>query len=82
MDSGDSGKNKTSGETENGNRDLLGAIDTAILAMQGLLKTKGAASGSLTDLVRLLQLRKELEGDRPRHVSARWVDDECRTLND
>ena len=81
MDRPDSGKNKTPEETESGNSDLLSAIDGAIIAMQELLKTKGTGSGSVTDLVRLLQLRKELEGDRSRHVSARWIDDECKTLN-
>jgi len=80
MDSADCGNNKTSAETEQANSDLLSAIDTAIVAMQELLKAKGAGTGSITDLVRLLQLRKELEGDRPRHISARWIDDECKTL--
>ena len=77
MESGDASKYKTSGETEHGG-DLLGTINSAILAIQEQLKTPKFDKGCLTDLVRLLQLRKELEGDRPRHISVRWIDeDEC-----
>jgi hypothetical protein len=53
---------------------ILAAIDAAIKGMQQQLKSDTTAKVSLTDLVRLLQLRKEMEGDRPRRVSARWVD--------
>jgi hypothetical protein len=82
MDSADVGKNKTSGETEivesAESSDLLATIDIAIQAMKKSLKDKGCEKGSLSDLIRLLQLRKELEGERPRRVSARWIDDdEC-----
>ena len=80
MVSKDLTNDKTSGETETG-ADLLEAVDTAILAIQEQLKSTGCEKGSLTDLVRLLQLRRDLEGDRPRRVSARWID-ECKTLND
>jgi len=64
--------------------DLLDAVDTAIQLIQAKLKTNDGAKGSLTDLVRLLQLRKELEGDRPRQVTARWIEekDECKTSTD
>ena len=64
--------------------DLLDTIDAAIQLMQTKLAGSGETKGSLTDLVRLLQLRKELEGDRPRQVSARWIEekDECKTPND
>ena len=64
--------------------DLLDAIDTAIQLMQGQLKTKEGAKGTLADLIRLLQLRKELEGDRPRQISARWIEekDECPRSKD
>ena len=82
MDSADVGKNKTSGETEKSaeSLDLLATIDVAIKAMQASLTAKGCEKGSLSDLIRLLQLRKELEGERPRRVSARWIDeDECQT---
>jgi hypothetical protein len=64
--------------------ELLEAIDAAIRIMQDQLKSKGTGKGTLSDLVRLLQLRKELEGDRPRQISARWIaeDEECRTSKD
>jgi len=65
---------KTSGETED--LSLLSAIDSAILAMKKTLTDKGIEKGSLSDLIRLLQLRKELDGERPRHVSARWIDED------
>jgi hypothetical protein len=46
--------------------------------MKESLKTKGCEKGSLSDLIRLLQLRKELDAERPRHISVRWIDeDEC-----
>jgi hypothetical protein len=64
--------------------DLLDAVDKAIELMQAKLQTAEGTKGSLADLVRLLQLRKELEGDRPRQVSAKWIEeeDECRISND
>ncbi len=65
---------KPSGETEDAG--LLSAIDSAILAMKNSLTAKGIEKGSLSDLIRLLQLRRELEGERPRHVSARWIDED------
>jgi hypothetical protein len=79
MDSADVGKNKTSGETESAEGlDLLETIDVAIEAMKVSLRSKGCEKGSLSDLIRLLQLRKELDAERPRHVSVRWIDeDEC-----
>jgi hypothetical protein len=81
MDSEDVGKYKTSKETGSG--DLLVAIGAAIKMIEDQLKTTGCEKGSLTDLVRLLQLRKELEGDLPRRINARWIDeDEWKTLTD
>jgi hypothetical protein len=79
MESADVGKDKTSGETESaGSLDLLDAVDVAIAAMKESLRTKGCEKGSLSDLIRLLQLRKELDAERPRHISVRWIDeDEC-----
>jgi len=76
MDGSDSSSNQTPEEAEN--TELLGAIDTAIKAIETQLKekSKDSAKGSVADLVRLLQLRKELAADRPRHVSVRWID-EC-----
>jgi len=63
------------------NEELLEAIDAAIRGMQAQLKGGAGVKGSLTDFIRLLQLRKDLEGDRPRHVSARWIE-ECQTSRD
>ncbi len=79
MESADVGKNKTSGETESAESlDLLATIDAAIEAIKISLRTKGCEKGSLSDLIRLLQLRKELDAERPRHISVRWIDeDEC-----
>jgi hypothetical protein len=79
MESADVGKDKTSGETESAESlDLLDAVDVAIEAMKESLRTKGCEKGSLSDLIRLLQLRKELDAERPRHISVRWIDeDEC-----
>ena len=79
MESADVGKDKTSGETESAESlDLLAAVDAAIKAMKDSLTTKGCEKGSLSDLIRLLQLRKELDAERPRHISVRWIDeDEC-----
>jgi hypothetical protein len=71
--------NKTSEETGN-NADLLAAVDAGIEKMRQQLIGNGQEKGvgTIADLVRLLQLRKELEGDRPRHITARWIDeDEC-----
>jgi hypothetical protein len=64
--------------------ELLDAVDTAIQLIQAKLLTPDGAKGSLTDLVRLLQLRKELEGDRPRQINARWIEeeDECPKSKD
>jgi hypothetical protein len=76
MSRSDSSRNKISEETES-SVDLLGAIDGAIEKMRVQL-TGGPQAGTLSDLVKLLQLRKELDGDRPRHISARWIsEDEC-----
>jgi hypothetical protein len=79
MDSTNSNGHKTSGETVN--EELLEAIDAAIRSMQAQLKDGAGVKGALTDFIRLLQLRKDLEGDRPRHVSARWIE-ECQNSRD
>jgi hypothetical protein len=77
MERPDASKYKTSGETEE-RGELLDAIDSAIGAIKTRLGSAEYDKACLTDLVRLLQLRKELEADRPRHISARWIDDdEC-----
>jgi hypothetical protein len=79
MDSADVGKDKTSGETEIvGSLDLLATVDVAIEAIKVSLKGKVCEKGAISDLIRLLQLRKELDAERPRHISVRWIDeDEC-----
>ena len=77
MKNADTSVNKTSEETGSG-VDLLGAVDAGIEKMRQQLMGEKTGTGTLTDLIRLLQLRKELEGDRPRQITARWIDeDEC-----
>jgi hypothetical protein len=61
---------------------LLDVVERAIGAISQHLSTKKEEKGSITDLIRLLQLRRELEDDRPRSVSARWVEDECTESTD
>jgi hypothetical protein len=61
--------------------DLLDAIDAAIQLMQTKLKSQEGAKATLADLVRLLQLRRELEGEGPRQITARWIE-ECKTSTD
>jgi len=56
---------------------LLDVVQKAIGAISQHLSTKTEEKGSITDLIRLLQLRRELEEEKPRSVSARWVEDEC-----
>ncbi len=73
MTNPDKGANKTSAETESA-PDLLGAIDAAIEAMRVQLTGGKQGAGTLTDLVKLLQLRKELDADRPRNITVRWID--------
>jgi hypothetical protein len=56
---------------------LLDVVEKAIGAISQHLSTKTEEKGSITDLIRLLQLRRELEEEKPRSVSARWVEDQC-----
>jgi len=71
---------------ENGNQtpqeaeQLLGAIDAAIASIGKHLREEGGVKGSLTDLVRLLQLRKELGAEDPRNITVRWIGS-CETWN-
>jgi hypothetical protein len=74
MDGSDASINETPEEAES--MELLGAVDAAIKTLQGKLKSSDWEKGLLADLVRLLQLRKELDADRPRYVGVRWID-EC-----
>lgn len=71
--------NETHAEAES--MDLLEAVDAAIRKMQTKLKQDEWEKGFLTDLVRLLQLRKELDGDQPQYGTVRWVD-ECENATD
>jgi hypothetical protein len=50
-------------------------VDKAIRSFESALDGAGGKC-SVSDLVRLLQLRKELAGDTPGNVTVRWVD-EC-----
>jgi len=75
MSSSDASNYKTSEETEK-NAALLGAVDAGIEKMRRQLTGETTdKTGTLADLIRLLQLRKELDGDRPRHITVRWVDE-------
>jgi hypothetical protein len=83
MDGLDWSRNITPEEAEI--EDIRGAVNVAIQALKTQLTTpnNGQNAGAnvkatVADLLKLLQLRKELEGDRPRNISARWVDEnEC-----
>jgi hypothetical protein len=61
---------------------LLDVVDRAIGAVSRRLRSKTEEKASITDLIRLLQLRRELEEERPRTVSARWVEDQCGKSTD
>ena len=52
-------------------------VDMAIGNVRKGLRSQDI-KGSLSDLVRLLQLRQELAVQQPRQVTVRWVD-ECQT---
>jgi hypothetical protein len=58
---------------------LVAAVESAIGGIQerlANLATGGQdAKWSVSDLVRLLQLRNQLQGERPRTIFAGWVDD-------
>lgn len=56
---------------------ILNDVDMAIGNIRNGLRT-GDLKGSLSDLVRLLQLRQELTVEQPRQVTVRWID-ECQT---
>jgi hypothetical protein len=60
-------------------RPMADAVNTAIGVLQEKILARDV-KGSVTDLVRLLQLRKELEDMRPTSTSARWVD-ECENIS-
>jgi hypothetical protein len=55
---------------------LVAAVESAIVVIQQRLTdldNDQSAKWSVSDLVRLLQLRKELQGERPRATYAYWV---------
>jgi hypothetical protein len=58
---------------------LVVAVESAIGGIQERLANLAAdgqnAKWSVSDLVRLLQLRHQLQGERPRFIFAGWVDD-------
>ena len=58
---------------------LVAAVESAIAGLQERLANIAAdgqdAKWSVSDLVRLLQLRDRLQGERPRTILACWVDD-------
>jgi len=62
---------------------LLAAVESAIGVIQqrlaNLADDNQDAKWSVSDLVKLLQLRTQLQGERPRTVFAYWVDDPPRS---
>jgi hypothetical protein len=58
---------------------LVAAVESAIDGIQERLPNLAAdtqdAKCWVSDLVRLLQLRTQLQGERPRTIFVRWVDD-------
>lgn len=56
-------------------------VDKAIATFGDTLDTTGGKC-SVGDLVRLLQLRKELKVEEPRNVTVRWIEACKETLNE
>jgi hypothetical protein len=58
---------------------LVAAVESAIGVFQerlaSLADKNQDAKWSVSDLVRLLQLRNQLQGERPHTIRAYWVDD-------
>jgi hypothetical protein len=80
MDGSDFYRNKTSEQAAGA--DLLQAIELGIEEIRKKIITANFEKGLLADLVRLLDLRKELSGDQPRNITVRWIDDECEAWTD
>jgi hypothetical protein len=76
MDGLDLSGDKTPEEAEI--EEIHGAISLAIRKVREDIRTGKGVKTAVPDLLKLLQLRKELEGSRPRHISVRWID-ECET---
>jgi hypothetical protein len=55
-------------------RRLASAIDDAIENIRGKLTTDDLRA-SISDLVRLIQLRKELNDEAPKQVTVRWIEE-------
>jgi hypothetical protein len=57
---------------------LIAAVESAIDGIQERLANLAAngqdAKWSVSDLVKLLQLRDQLQGERPSTISVRWID--------
>ena len=62
-------------EREQADLDVVAAIDKALLTMQNKL-TSPELKPTFTDFIKLLQMKKDLEGERPKDVTVRWVE-EC-----
>ena len=64
---------------------LVAAVQSAIGGIQERLPNLAAegpdSKWSVSDLIRLLDLRTQLQGERPRIVRAYWVDDPRDPLN-
>jgi len=58
---------------------LVAAVESAIAGIEQCLANLADddqdAKWSVSDLVKLLQLRTQLQGERPRNIFAYWVDD-------
>jgi hypothetical protein len=57
---------------------LVTAVESGIDGIQTRLANIAddgpEAKWSLSDLIRLLQLRHQLQGERPRNITVRWID--------
>jgi hypothetical protein len=62
---------------------LVAAVESAIGVIQQRLANldNEDAKWSVSDLVRLLQLRHQLQGERPRIIVACWVDSHDPAIN-
>ena len=58
---------------------LMKAVESAIDVIQerfaNLAEDTQQNKYSVSDLVRLLQLRTQLRGERPRNITVRWIDE-------
>lgn len=62
-------------------KDLADVVESAIAKIQAELG-KARVKASVADLVRLLQLRKELSDTQPKTVTVRWIEEWNETSND